>query len=307
MRAKMGISGHRRPLILAAVLLACLGTARTQPQKTDAAIPPNSTIVFGGSVSDFGTLTLNDGSVIAFAPSLLNVTITCDHLIVNGKAEIDLTRREALPEAPVKPGTPTQAGNDNAPQNGQNGNSGQAGTKGANGINLVFKAGSADVSNGALWINTDGGQGGSGGPGGDGAKGSSGPSTCTHNANGGNGGAGGAGGIGGAGGDTGAIWFSVGGVPPLVPHPTNGVSPTPRPPEANLNGAIVIAGNPGPGGSGGPGGNGGPGGEGHGKSGGVFCTDTGSSSGSGGPHGANGPNGPPGNFTRTPPPNLSIH
>jgi hypothetical protein len=97
----------------------------------------------------------------------------------------------------------------------------------------------------------------------------------------------------------------VGGAPPLVPHPTTGVSPTPPPPEWNLKDVIVIAGSPGPGGPGGPGGNGGPGGEGHPKAGGIFCADSDSSSGSTGPHGAVGPTGPPGNFTRTPPPNLS--
>ncbi len=290
-------------LLSAAVLLACLGVAGAQPPKIDAATPPNSTIVFGGSVSAFGTLELNDGSTVAFAPSLLNVTITCDKLIVNGNAEIDLTRHVAVPGAPPKPGTPGQAGNDNAPQNGSAGSPGGTGAKGANGINLAFKAESADVSNGALWINTDGGQGGLGGPGGDGAKGSSGPSTCVHNANGGNGGAGGAGGRGGAGGDTGAIWVSVGGQV-LTPHPTSGVSPTSRPAEANLNGAKVIAGNPGPGGGGGPGGNGGPGGEGHPKSGGIFCTDSDSGSGAQGGPGPTGPAGPPGNFQTSAPPNL---
>ena len=85
-------------LLSAAVLLACLGVAGAQPPKIDAATPPNSTIVFGGSVSAFGTLELNDGSTVAFAPSLLNVTITCDKLIVNGNAEIDLTRHVAVPE-----------------------------------------------------------------------------------------------------------------------------------------------------------------------------------------------------------------
>jgi len=304
---KWWVSAIRNLLLLVVtVVFAGRNTVRAQTPKPDAAIPPNSTIVFGGSASNFGTLTLYDGSVVAFSPSLLNVTITCDHLVVIGKAEIDLTRHVATPASPPKPGTPTQAapagGN---PQNGSPGTPGQPGAKGANGINLVFKCGTADVTNGALWINTDGGQGGSGGPGGDGAKGSSGPSTCVHNADGGNGGPGGSGGRGGAGGDTGAIWFSVGGAPTLIPHPTNGVSPTARPPESNLNGAIVIAGNPGPGGPGGPGGDGGGGGEGHGKVGGIFCTDSDSHSGSHGPSGASGASGPVGNFTRTPPPNLN--
>jgi hypothetical protein len=101
------------------------------------------------------------------------------------------------------------------------------------------------------------------------------------------------GGQGGAGGDTAAIWFSVGGDPPLTPHPTTGVSPTPRPPEASLNSAIVIAGNPGRGGADGLGGNGG-----------VFCTDSDSHSGSNGPVGTNGPQGPNGNFTVSKPPHL---
>lgn len=179
-------------LLVATMLFACRTTARAQPPKPDATIPPNSTIVFGGSVSDFGTLTLYDGAVIAFSPSLLNVTVTCDHLVVIGKAEIDLTRHVATPAAPQKPGTPTQAAPDGGnPRNGSQGTTGQPGAKGANGINLVFRCGSADVTNGALWINTDGDQGGPGGPGGDGAKGSSGPNTCVHNADGGNGGAGG--------------------------------------------------------------------------------------------------------------------
>src|ERR1035441_2389507 len=239
MNARTALSGLRGPLLLAAALLAFLAKAEAQPPKRDANIPPNSTIVFGGSVSAFGTLTLNDGDVIAFAPSLLNVTVTCDHLIVNGKAEIDLTRHIGAPQAPTKPGTPGQAGADGGPNEGSGGTAGQSGANGENGINLFFKAGSADVSNGGLWINTDGGQGGSGGPGGDGAKGSSGPSTCAHNADGGHGGPGGQGGTGGAGGDTGAILFSVAGRA-LDPHPTTGVSPTSRPPEANLNGAIEI-------------------------------------------------------------------
>lgn len=293
-------------LLVASVLFAGRDMARAQPPKPDAAIPPNSTVVFGGSRSDFGTLTLYDGAVIAFSPSLLNVTITCDRLVVIGKAEIDLTRHVATPAAPQKPGTPTQAAPDGgSPRNGSPGTTGEPGAKGANGINLVFKCGTADVTNGALWINTDGDQGGPGGPGGDGAKGSSGPNTCVHNADGGNGGPGGRGGPGGQGGDTGAIYFKVGGDPPLIPHPTNGVSPTPRPPEANLNSAIVIAGNPGPGGPGGAGGNGGDAGEGRGKVGGIFCTDSDSHAGSHGPPGTPGSPGAVGNFTKTPPPNLS--
>lgn len=106
------------------------------------------------------------------------------------------------------------------------------------------------------------------------------------------------------GGNTGAIWFSIGGGHPLIPHPTNGVSPTQRPPEANLNSAIVIAGSPGPGGPGGTGGNGGAAGEGRGKVGGFLCTDSDSHSGSRGPAGTSGSVGATGNFTNTPPPNL---
>jgi len=300
-----GILVFRRALFAFGVLLALVGTAQAQSQKADAEIPPNSTIVFGGSVSNFASLVLNDNSIITFGPSLLNVTITVDHLVVHGKATIDLTRHEAAPDAPVKPGAPAQASNDNAPQNGAAGSPGLSGSKGVNGINLVLRVGNKDVSDGALWINTDGGPGGAGGPGGDGAKGSSGPSTCTRNADGGNGGPGGTGGTGGAGGDTGAIWVSIGGQPPLTSHPTNGVSPTSRPSDADLNGAIVIAGNPGDGGPGGNGGNGGPAGEGHGKSGGIFCTDTGSHSGGNGSQGANGHKGAPGSFTRAAP--VALH
>lgn len=298
---------RRSRLVFATALLACFGTigAQTPPQKPNAEIPPNSTFVFGGSRSDFGTLTLDDGAAIAFVSTLDNVTITCDRLIVNGKAEINLTRSSSAPAVPPKPGTPGQAApNGGNPQNGANGSAGQAGGAGANGINLVFKCVQSDLTSGSLWINTDGDSGGTGGPGGDGAKGSSGPNTCVHTANGGNGGTGGSGGPGGRGGDTGAIWFFVDGKV-ITPHPTSGVSPTPRPAEANLPGAIVIAGNPGRGGPGGVGGSGGPAGEGHSKAGGFECPDTSSSSGSNGAHGANGPQGPSGNFTTTAPPNLA--
>jgi hypothetical protein len=304
MQKRMGIRGL---LFLALVLLAWPGAAGAQAQKVDAAIPPNSTIVFSGSSSAFGTLTLNDGSVIDFIPTLVNVTITCDHLVVNGKAEINLTRNVPVPDTPAKPGTPGQAGNNPAPQNGSAGSPGQPGLRGADGINLVFKCLTVDDTNGSLWIDTDGGAGGAGGSGGDGAKGSSGPSTCTSNPNGGNGGPGGPGGAGGPGGDTGAIWASAGGQV-LHPHPTTGVSPTPPPQEATLTGVIVIAGNPGPGGTGGPGGNGGPAGEDHGKVGPFMCTDTDSSSGAPGAPGPAGAAGPPGGFTTTPPPNpLNIN
>jgi hypothetical protein len=280
-------------------------SAQAPSPKPNAEIPPNSTFVFGGSRSDFGTLTLDDGAQIAFVSTLDNVTITCDRLIVNGKAEINLTRNSSAPGTPPKPGTPGQAApNGGNPQNGANGTPGGVGGAGASGINLVFRAMQSDLTNGSLWINTDGDVGGPGGPGGDGAKGSSGPNTCFHTANGGNGGTGGPGGPGGPGGNTGAIWFSVDGKI-ITPHPTSGVSPTARPPEANLSGAIVIAGNPGPGGPGGTGGAGGPAGEGHSKAGGFECPDTSSSSGANGAHGANGPQGPTGRFTTTAPPNLA--
>src|ERR1700733_6084463 len=163
MQASMGTLGYGRSLVLSAALLASVGAAGAQPQKTDRTIPPNSTVVFGGTASDFGTLTMNDGSVIAFDSSIISVTITADHLVVNGKAEIDLTSRKSIPDTPAKPGTPAQAGNNNAPENGQSGATGQSGAKGMNGVNLVFRVGTADVSNGSLWINTDGGRGGTGG------------------------------------------------------------------------------------------------------------------------------------------------
>jgi hypothetical protein len=297
-------SPFRALLPFAALLSASLGVTVAQPPtKPDAAIPPGATFTFGGSRSDFGTITMYDNSTIGFVPTLDNVLITCDRLVVIGKAKIDLTRNVSPPgSASGKPGTPGQALNVNPTSRGQDGTPGQSGSKGYNGINLVLRCAKADVSQGSLWIDTDGGQGGPGAPGGDGAKGSAGPNTCAHNYAGGNGGNGGAGGDGGPGGDTGAIWLQANGKV-YTPLATSGTAPTPRPAEANLSGVIVIAGNPGGGGVGGPGGDGGSGGEGHDRIG-TFCPDT---SAPGGAHGARGPNGhqgPPGKLTTTNPPNL---
>jgi hypothetical protein len=66
-------------------------------------------MIFGGSRSDFGTLTLYDGATINFDPTLLDVTVTCDRLVLLGKATIDLIRHiarlrpPANREHPIKP------------------------------------------------------------------------------------------------------------------------------------------------------------------------------------------------------------
>jgi hypothetical protein len=234
----------------------------------------------------FTELEINDGCVVTFESSISDADIVVQKLILHGNSTIDLFPKIIYTPVLMKPPTPPQASNNPPSQRGQNGARGSAGVPGSPGINLKLNVVQLVATDGSLWIKTDGSPGFAGGPGGDGAKGA-GPATSGTNChNGGDGGDGGPGGNGGPGGATAKVVLTVG-ARSVLANRTPGVSPSLRPADANIPGAVVAAGSPGAGGQPGLGGSGGP--EGEGRTCHFPATDA-----HPGAHGHNGPNGSPG-------------
>jgi hypothetical protein len=251
----------------------------------------------------FGHLTLHPGCEIYLSDAIhaqsvagrapVPITLSFASLELHGMATLHLEDpAPAAPSAAGLPATPRQA--DGKTVKGDAGKQGYGGADAKPSIELTLNIGQFDgMSDGSLWIKTDGQAGGAGGKGGSGAKGSAGPFTGTSCPNGGDGGTGGAGGTGGRGANSSRVTMTISGIVQPAEAAQQSYAPSSAPAAVlpGTHNVVIASGAPGAGGAPGGGGEGGDPGEGHGKCG---WTTGHADQGNGGGRGPQGTAGTPG-------------